>query len=327
MLEKTPPPFFETRIGTDLEEAAWWLKRGEPVGVPTETVYGLAGNALRADAVARIFSVKNRPTFDPLIVHVSGSVGAAAYVGEMPAWARVLAAHFWPGPLTLLLPRREIIPDLVTSGLERVGIRVPAHPLVQELLGRLPFPLAAPSANPFGYISPTQAAHVVDQLGGLIPYVLDGGACRVGLESTVVGWEGEALKIYRPGGIAREAIEAVVGPVGTVAYSGSHPGAPGMLEAHYAPRKRLIVGSIPEQPVVGNPGVLCFGHPGRFHRYRWVEVLSECGNPEEAAQNLFGALRRLDASDASLILAEWLPEAGLGRAVNDRLLRASFRGA
>jgi L-threonylcarbamoyladenylate synthase len=176
-----------TKIGLDVALAAQWLHASEPVAIPTETVYGLAGNALDVAAVARIFEVKNRPTFDPLIVHVASVAAVKAHVIDFPAAARQLAAHFWPGPLTLLLPKQPHIPDLVTAGLPRVAIRVPVHPLTRTLLERLPFPLAAPSANPFGYISPTTAQHVYDQLNGLIPYILDGGPCQVGLESTIVG--------------------------------------------------------------------------------------------------------------------------------------------
>ncbi|MFZ4635519.1 MAG: L-threonylcarbamoyladenylate synthase, partial [Saprospiraceae bacterium] len=190
----------DTKIGSDLSRAVHLLNDGYLVGIPTETVYGLAGNALNPAAVASIFEAKNRPSFDPLIVHISDATELTRYALTLPEAARRLASLFWPGPLTLLLPRRAVIPDLVTSGLDRVALRVPAHEMALQLLQALDFPLAAPSANPFGYVSPTTAQHVVDQLGGRIPYVLDGGACAVGLESTIVGFEADGVVVYRLGG-------------------------------------------------------------------------------------------------------------------------------
>ncbi|MBK8614111.1 MAG: threonylcarbamoyl-AMP synthase [Flavobacteriales bacterium] len=176
-------------IGTDLKEAARLLSAGELVAVPTETVYGLAANAFDEAAVLKVFEAKQRPAFDPLIVHVHSMEQLASVVREMPPEAETLMQAFWPGPLTLVLPKHPSIPDLVTSGLDTVGVRMPAHPLTLQLLSALPFPLAAPSANPFGYVSPTTAQHVADQLGDRIPYILDGGACAVGVESTIIGWE------------------------------------------------------------------------------------------------------------------------------------------
>ena len=194
-------------IGKDISKAKELLERGELVAIPTETVYGLAGNALNVAAIAKIFATKNRPHFDPLIVHVSHFNSINSFASAIPEKAKQLAQEFLPGPLTLLLKRKKIIPDLVTSGLETVGIRCPNHELTLNLLKELSYPLAAPSANPFGYISPTKASHVNDQLGDKIKYILDGGDCEVGIESTIVGFENDKAIIYRLGGLSIEKIE------------------------------------------------------------------------------------------------------------------------
>lgn len=322
------------RIGTAIGEAVRWLKAGELVAIPTETVYGLAGNALQADAVARIFEVKNRPSFDPLIVHTDSAEKVPALVSSFPEQARRLLKIFAPGPLTLLLPRSALIPDLVTAGSPRVAIRIPNHPVVLELLHQLDFPLAAPSANPFGYISPTSAEHVMDQLGDRIPYILDGGPCEVGVESTIIGWEGEDAipTIWRKGGIPVEDIIDVLGPVVLKSESTSNPQAPGTLKSHYAPRKPLVLGALDqllEQYAEQHPALLLFGEPFRQevpagHQFQ----LSSKGDIGEAAQRLFAGLRILDGlPEAEVILASPLPEKGLGMAINDRLRRASYRGA
>ena len=315
-----------TLIGTDLFAARQFLETGHPIGIPTETVYGLVVNALSPAAVARIFEVKNRPTFDPLIVHVPDAEVAQIYSVHWPETARRLADAFWPGPLTLLLDKRDIVPDLVTAGLPRVGLRVPAHPLTLRLLQTLRFPLAAPSANPFGYISPTTARHVFDQLKTLIPYILDGGPCQVGVESTIIGFENGKTVVYRLGGLSMEQLEQVAGPLTMQLHQSSNPAAPGMLTTHYAPRKPLHLGHVDELlsrlpqlraglltlcPLPQTPvGALCIS-------------LSADGDLNEAAQNLFAAMRLLDESDVDVIFAEPMPETGLGRAINDRLRRAA----
>lgn len=317
---------YNTQIGTDIGVAANELRQGACVGIPTETVYGLAANALNPAAVVQIFDIKKRPSFDPLIVHISDISSVLTYATEFPAPLKALAECFWPGPLTILLPKRENIPDLVTSGLERVALRVPAHPLAQALLRALDFPLAAPSANPFGYISPTTAQHVADQLQGAIPYILDGGACNIGVESTIVGWENDTVTVYRLGGMALEEIEAVAGKVAVQLNQSSNPAAPGMLKSHYAPRKPLFLNNIAENVerfANKKIAVLSFRPIETLAPSVLSVFLSEKGDPAEAAQHLFAALRALDASDAEVILAETLPEEGLGRAVNDRLRRAA----
>ncbi|WP_304517783.1 L-threonylcarbamoyladenylate synthase [Cecembia rubra] len=315
-------------IGRDIAKAKAYLEIGNLVGIPTETVYGLAGNALDPDAVAKIFSVKNRPSFDPLILHTSDMSRIAQFVKEIPGPLQRLAKRFWPGPLTLLLPKKDIVPDLVTSGLDTVAVRIPDHPLTKELLGALDFPLAAPSANPFGYISPTQASHVNDQLGTKIPYILDGGSCQVGLESTIVGMEGDKVTVYRLGGLDISKIESEVGKVQVVAHSSSNPKSPGMLKSHYSPSKPFIIGDldllISEYSSKGESFAVlsfrrCFPQVSEHLQIQ----LSKAGDLAEAAKNLFAAMRTLDSRDVSLILSELMPEVGLGKAINDRLKRAA----
>ena len=318
-------------IGTDIALAQVFLESGQLVGIPTETVYGLAGNALNAESVALIFETKNRPSFDPLILHTFALERVEEFVSDFPEKLKLLAKKFWPGPLTLLLPRKPIVPDLVTSGLDRVAVRVPDHPLTLTLLKQLDFPLAAPSANPFGYISPTQAKHVEAQLGEKIPYILDGGSCEVGLESTIVGMEGEELVVYRLGGLEISAIENLVGPVKVKDHSSSNPAAPGQLDSHYAPRKPFILGDlntlIAEKHAEGvDFAVLSFSDVFTTIAKEKQSTLSLSRDIHEAAKNLFSAMRKLDEGNSVVILAELLPEDGLGRAINDRLRRASAKG-
>lgn len=322
------------RTGTDLATAAALLRNGELVAIPTETVYGLAANAFDEAAVLKIFQAKERPAFDPLIVHIGRKDAVHAIARELPPGAEALMDAFWPGPLTLVLPKQAAVPDIVTSGLDTVGVRMPAHPLTRELLGQIEFPLAAPSANPFGYVSPTTAQHVADQLGEHIPYILDGGPCTVGVESTIIGWDAGADDrstamgrpgrwcLYRAGGIPLEAIESVIGTVGS-AVKPVIPVAPGMLDSHYAPRKPVFVGDV-NALLPAHAGkrvaVISFSTAYAAHRN---EVLSPKGDLAEAARRLFAVLRELDASDADVILAERFPDEGLGRAINDRLRRAA----
>ncbi len=312
-------------IGQDLIAAKELLEKGELVAIPTETVYGLAANALNPEAVLKIFEVKNRPHFDPLIVHVSSISDLEKWADHVPEIARTLANKFWPGPLTLLLRKNERIPDLVTSGLETVGLRMPNHILTLDLLKSLEFPLAAPSANPFGYISPTSAVHVQDQLGDQLGYILDGGISDVGVESTIVDCSGDELRVLRLGGVSLEEIEEIVGTSLKVQISSSKPNAPGMFLSHYAPRKPLVLGDIDKlilQYLPQKIGILSFQKS--YPKYN-NQILSATGNLREAARNLFGALRKLDAENSDIIVGELLPEEGLGRAVNDRLRRAAHR--
>ncbi len=313
-------------IGMDVDKAASCLLAGELVAIPTETVYGLAANAFDDRAVAEIFRVKNRPHFDPLIVHTDRLERISDFAEWLPEQAYSLAQQFMPGPLTLLLPRKTVIPDLVTAGLPRVAVRIPQHPLTRDLLSRLPFPLAAPSANPFGYISPTRAEHVPRQLGKHAAYILDGGPCTVGVESTILGFEEHGPVVWRKGGLPIEAIEALIGPLSVNERSTDNPLAPGLLKSHYAPRTPIVFGKLSEllkRHQHQRIGVLCFQdapqHPAIFE----TAVLSPEGDLNEAARHLFAEMRRLDEAGLDFILAEWVPDTGLGRAINDRLARAA----
>jgi L-threonylcarbamoyladenylate synthase len=312
-------------IGTEIEKARDLLLRNEVVAIPTETVYGLAGNAMSDIAVSKIFEAKNRPHFDPLIVHVASISDVSNYVEEVPELAYNLMEHFWPGALTVLLPKKTCIPDLTTSGLKEVGIRIPNHPITLELLRSLPFPLAAPSANPFGYISPTSAAHVADQLGEKIPYILDGGNSSVGIESTVLRVQHNEIEILRLGGISVEDLQPFNSNIHIQQHSSSSPASPGMLTSHYAPCKPVYVGNIPKLMrsfLSQKIGVLSFQDDYQISNQR---ILSKTGNFTEAAANLFAFLRELDQLEIDVILAEFLPNENLGRAINDKLKRASAR--
>lgn len=319
-----------TTSAQDLSIAKRLLQENKLVAIPTETVYGLAANALEPLAVAKIFQAKKRPTFDPLIVHVPSIEILEKYVSYFPKVAQKLAETFWPGPLTLILPKKEIVPDLVTSGLDTVAVRIPKHPLTIALLQSLDFPLAAPSANPFGYVSPTTAAHVKKQLGSKIDYILDGGACEVGIESTIVGFPSGKACVYRLGGVSLEAIEQCIGKVSLQAHSSSNPTAPGMLSSHYAPAKPLHL--LQDRHEVekwlrrfdpAHVGSIVFKKIFKNIPPQNQIILSQTGDFQEAAQNLFAGLRNLDKPDIQVIIAEILPEKDLGRAINDRLNRAS----
>lgn len=313
---------FTTIIGKNINEAKSFLQNGETVAIPTETVYGLAANALNEEAVLKIFEVKNRPHFDPLIVHVAHKVQIPNYVSAIPEQAQKLMDVFMPGPITLLLKKKANIPDLVTSGLDMVAIRVPQHPLALALLSKLDFPLAAPSANPFGYISPTTAQHVYDQLHGKIPYILDGGSTNVGVESTIVGFDDEHVMVYRLGGLAIDEIEKIVGPVLLNNMESSNPLAPGLLKSHYAPKKKLFFNPF-TRPNFENISVIAFDKFVDDYPKEKQVLLSKKGDLHEAARNLFSVMRQLDNSDAEIIIAVKFPEHGLGLAINDRLKRAS----
>lgn len=317
-------------IGTDITAAAGHLTAGELVAIPTETVYGLAANALDSAAVLRIFEAKNRPSFDPLIVHCKSFDSAMEYVHEVPDAAIRLASTFCPGPMTLILPKKAVIPDLVTSGHSTVGIRIPRHPVTQDLLSQINFPLAAPSANPFGYVSPTTAAHVDQQLGDRIPYILDGGPCDIGIESTIVSFEHEKVIVLRLGGLTLEELEDTLGEsVSEVRTSSSKPEAPGMLSAHYSPGKKVVFSTWASRPdaahtvSVQRTALLCLSRPEGVPKEVRVVELSTRNDLEEAARNLFAALRSFDAMDVDLVVAEPMPDTMLGRAINDRLKRAA----
>ena len=315
-------------IGKEVNKASQLLREGQLVGIPTETVYGLAANALDAEAVLRIFEAKGRPHFDPLIMHLPDAEVARTHVRDIPAMALKLMDAFWPGPLTLVLPKQGHVPDIVTSGLDTVAVRVPSHPMTQTLLRQLDFPLAAPSANLFGHVSPTTAQHVNAQLGDRIPYILDGGATTVGLESTIVGFEDGVPTIYRFGGLGVEEIESIIGPVQLMLNQSSDPKAPGMLKSHYAPRIPLYLGnpsSLLPQLEGKRIGFMGFNLPFRGMAMERQRILSPKGDMKEAAHNLFAYLREMEAMTIDVIIAEEAPDTGLGKAINDRLRRASTR--
>ncbi len=313
-----------------ITQAAAAILRGELVGMPTETVYGLAANALSPEAVVRIFTAKERPAFDPLIVHVADAEQAWS-VARMSPRAQLLANKLWPGPLTMVLPKLAHVPDVVTSGLETVGVRCPDHPMALGLIRAAGVPLAAPSANKFGRISPTTAEHVREQLGQEVSVVLDGGPCRVGIESTVLVPDPFPV-ILRPGGVTREVLEAILGEPVAIADRDNNSGilpqlAPGLLPSHYAPRKKLRLRE-PGTPWSDDPacGILAWIGNDIPVTNRYSERLSLSGNLAEAATHLFAALRRLDASPATYLMAEYVPATGLGLGINDRLKRAAGLG-
>ena len=307
-----------------LADAAAVLQRGGLVAFPTETVYGLGADAFDARAVARIFEVKARPSFDPLIVHLAEAASLDWVAVADDPRAVDLAARFWPGPLTLVLKRRPELPDIVTAGLDTVGVRVPAHPAARALIAAAGTPLAAPSANPFGYVSPTTAAHVAELLGDAVDLVLDGGPCRVGLESTILSLAGEPV-ILRPGGLPKEDLEEALGMSLPVAGPSELPLAPGQLRAHYATRTPLVV--LAARAQAAPPGEERVGllaqRPTQAAGFAAVEVLAPDGALDTAAARLFAALRRLDAMGLDRILAEPCEETGLGYAIMDRLRRAA----
>lgn len=312
-------------MSSSLDEALAALRRGEAIGLPTETVYGLAADASRPDAVRRIFALKGRPADHPLIVHVAGADQLGRWARDVPDAARILAAAFWPGPLTLILRKRNDVPDEVTGGQATVGLRCPAHPLALALLRAFDGGLAAPSANRFGHVSPTSAAHVRDEFGDAVPVVLDGGDCAVGIESTILDLSGDLPRILRPGRITHAQIAALVGEVGEGGNANS-PRASGTLDAHYAPRTALMLlprqamaAEAAEQQALGKHvaalalATLPAGLPG----------LALPPDPEGYARGLYAALRSLDGLGANLLLAERPPATPAWLAVNDRLRRSA----
>jgi len=324
-----------TGTAPEMRELAAALRAGNLVAIPTETVYGLAANALDPLACRRIFEVKGRPLIDPLIVHVT-DVEHARQLADFGPEAELLMEHFWPGPLTLVMNRREAVSDIVTAGLPTVALRCPRHPLTRKLLELCALPLAAPSANRFGYVSPTRAEHVEAGLGDLIDYVLDGGPCNIGLESTILGLaDPDRPILFRPGAISREELSAALGrpialPQPRAREDTGPVDAPGMLSRHYSPSTPLHIFSVGERPEI--PGrsaepvaLVFFARPDPEPQIRGAEIfwLSESGLPAEAARNVFALLRRLDEGRFSAIWMERAPAGGLGDAINDRLNRAA----
>ncbi|MBY0481713.1 MAG: threonylcarbamoyl-AMP synthase [Chitinophagaceae bacterium] len=311
-------------IGINILRAADLLEAGELVAIPTETVYGLAANALNEQAIVKVFEAKNRPSFNPLIVHVVNLEAIDEYA-VMDDVSRKLAEAFMPGPFTLLLPKKAIIPDLVTAGSSKVAIRIPKHPLAIKVLMLLKFPLAAPSANVSGYVSPTTAKHVSDGLTDKISYILDGGPCEVGLESTIVEVVNNEIVLHRAGAVTIEALENVSGlKVVSKAHS-ENPATAGQMKSHYATKIPLIRGDI-EQLLKEHEekyiATISFSKSYRGLKKGHQYILSPKGDLNEAAQHLFSVMRSIDEFHFDVIITELFPDTGLGKAINDRLGRA-----
>ena len=316
-----------TLISNSIQKAVALLNQDQIISIPTETVYGLVGNIYSRNAIESIFTMKQRPFFNPLIVHIKSVKDLPEIASVIPDKALMLAAAFWPGPLTLVLKKQASIPDLVTGSKDTVAVRVPNHPIALALLEQLDYPLAAPSANPFGSISPTKAAHVAHYFKNLLPMVLDGGACQKGIESTIIGFENEEPVLYRLGSLATEDIELIVGPLKISTHDDTAPVAPGMLSRHYAPMTSTLLSTNVEELLKAfsnqKIGVVIFQNEIDNSEIAAQEILSPTGNLEEAASQLYAALHRLDARGLDLIIAERFPDIGLGKTINDRLERAT----
>ena len=314
-------------ISKDIQKAITLLTNEKLVAIPTETVYGLAGNIFSEKAIKSIFSTKKRPFFNPLIVHISSTNSLNDIVIHLPEKAKLLAAAFWPGSMTLVLKKNDKIPDIITAGKNTVAVRVPNHPVTLELLKQLPFPLAAPSANPFGSISPTKPEHVERYFKDDIEQVLDGGSCTNGIESTIIGFENDEPIIYRLGALAIEDIEAVVGKINIKNKEEISPDAPGMLARHYAPATRTFLVDNVANEVKKHSGkkigILVFKDSLNAPFLTEI-ILSKKGSMQESASKLYDSLHELDHQNLDVIITEKFPNHGLGKSINDRLQRATF---
>ncbi len=329
VLPTSTPALFDAAV----RRAADLLRAGAVVALPTETVYGLAANALDAEAVARIFAVKGRPAHNPIIVHVASLEMARRCVEQWPALADKLARAFWPGPLTLVLPRAKEIPDIVTAGGPTVGVRWPSHPFIQAVIRHCGFPLAAPSANPSNRISPTNAEHVRKHLGSKIPLVVDGGQSQIGIESTVLDVSGTPPRLLRPGMIHEQALVAVTGQL--LRSSGPQEEvlkSPGLLRKHYSPRARLELWSWPDEQALRMRSAECGVRDEKVHVIAHTQIPSGEGfgrvsviphDPEAFARAIYAELHECDEAGAELIVVEALPETAAWRAIADRLRRAA----
>ncbi len=313
---------------TSIEEAARLLADGQVVAIPTETVYGLAGNAYEPKALAQIFAIKERPTFDPLIVHICEISQLSDVAQDIPEAAYKLAEAYWPGPMTLILPKKDCIPDLCTSGLPSVAVRFPAHPVSQEIIRKAGVPLAAPSANLFKHVSPTTAKHVADQLADRgLAGIVDGGSCDVGVESSIISLVGEIPTVLRPGAITPEMVEKILGKV-AIKESSSQPGkpmtAPGQCDTHYRPQVPLFYGDVPAgTKLPKHTARMAFGSTSG--PIPPTVNLSETGDMLEATAKLYAYMHDLDLPEYDLILVDPIPNVGVGMALNDRLKRASIK--
>ena len=313
-------------ITTDLNLVCKSLNDGKIVAIPTETVYGLAGNALKKSSIEKIYALKKRPPYNPLIVHISSFKFLPEIAREIPNKAKKLASKFWPGPLTLVLKKNDTISNQITSGKDTVAVRVPSHPLSLKLLEKIEFPLVAPSANPFGSISPTSAIHVKKYFDHEIDLILDGGVCSYGLESTIVGFDDNKPILYRHGAITIETIEKEIGKITHRTENNKTPNAPGMHSRHYAPKTPIILSKNINKTIGNHPkrnlAVLLFKKFQNIDKTVHHEILSIDGNLEEAARNLYSIMHKLDQMNFDLIIAPYFPDSGLGKTINDRLNRA-----
>jgi len=302
------------------------LEKNNLAAIPTETVYGLAANAFSASAVKKIFDLKKRPSYNPLIVHIKNLDYLNELATNVPSAALKLAEEFWPGPLTLVLEKKELVPDITTAGKGTVAVRIPNHPLTLELLNQLDFPLAAPSANPFGSISPTSAEHVFKYFGKNLEAILDGGHCRKGIESTIIGFEDGEPILFRLGSIPAESIEEVTGVLKIKNLDDKTPSAPGMLSRHYAPETDTFLTENVEELISRfsekRIGLITLTESKYSKRVEQAEVLSKTADLVEATANLYAAMHRLDQLKLDVIIAEKMPKKGLGNSINDRLSRA-----
>ena len=316
-------------IISDIDKASEFLNSEDVIGIPTETVYGLAGNIHSEKAVKKIFELKNRPLFNPLIVHIKSLDSLDKVAVDVPDAALKIAKVFWPGPLTLVLKKHCSVSDLVTAGKTSVAVRIPNHPVTLSLLEKINFPLAAPSANPFGSISPTSAEHVAEYFKDKLQIILDGGVCLRGIESTIIGFQNNQATLYRLGSIPVEDIETVIGKVKIVTKHKSAPDAPGMLSKHYSPVTPTFLTNDVQKSIKTfsdrKIGLLLFDRGISDANIFHLEVLSASGDLKVAAANLYAALHRLDKNGLDIIIAQRFPDTGLGRTINDRLERASKR--
>ncbi|MET6991638.1 L-threonylcarbamoyladenylate synthase [Sediminicola arcticus] len=316
-----------TIISNDIGRAVEILNNEDVVAIPTETVYGLAGNIYSDKAIRKIFEVKQRPLFNPLIVHLHSIEQLDEIASEFPIKAQLLADAFWPGSLTLILKKKSNIPDVITAGKDTVAVRIPNHPITLKLLKELSFPLAAPSANPFNRISPTNSLHVESYFKNSIKMVLEGGECKNGLESTIIGFENNEPVLYRLGAIAIEEIENVIGKIKVKNKKEKAPDAPGMLAKHYAPKTKTYLVNDIKKFIKSNGdktiGVVSFTENMNASNIKHVEILSKSGDLKEAASKLYSALHTLDDLNLDMIVAQRFPDVGLGKSINDRLERAT----
>jgi len=312
-------------ITNSIDKAAALLVAGEVVAIPTETVYGLAGNLFNPSAVEKIYTLKNRPRNNPLIVHVKDMEAALPLITEFPKPLQLLAEKYWPGPLTVLLKKSKLVPDSITAGSDFVAIRVPAHPLTKQLLEQIPFPLVAPSANPFTRISPTKAEHVEQYFGDSIPCILDGGSCSVGLESTIIGMNNDTPLLYREGVLGKLLLESLIGPIEKFNPQKNTILTPGQWPRHYAPLTKTILCKREEimLHVKDNTGIIVYKEPLLSVNTNQQHILSETGSLVEAAKNLYQILHHVDKQKYETIICEMLPQEELGNTINERLKRAS----